>query len=313
MRMQQRSTVIPMTKQARPGVAGQVSLQSSALAYARNGWRVFPLYASDAEGHCGCGQTDCPGAGSHPRTPNGVRDATTAEHIIARWWRQEPAANIGIATGHGLLVIEVDPQRGGSLEQLQDLYALPETALARTGEGCWHLYYAYANTLVLPHSIERLGEGIEIYADGDYVIAPPGKHTNGKRYTWLNALAPAPLPIVLLPALLSSRPLNIAQELQGPVDEPQELVAGPPPKRQPVQPPSLLERAIQRTPAELVTVGEQRVEALTCLASALYEQGASDDVLKIALIAFNRIQCQPPLPREEVRRVVALYATGRDW
>ncbi len=303
-------TIIPMTRQARPVTAGRVSQQGAALAYARNGWRVFPMYACDAGGCC-CGLADCPGLGRHPRTLNGSRDATTAEHVIERWWRQEPQSNIGIATGRGLLVIEVDPHRGGSLERLQELYALPETSLARSGEGCWHLYYTYTNNLTLHSTRERLGEGIDVYADGGYVIAPPGKHANGRRYTWLNVLEPAPLPVVLLPVLLSTRPSNMGRALQEPLDEPEDLTRYT--QDEAGQQPSMLERAIQRTPDELAVTGEQRIEALTRLASALYEQGTSDDVLKISLVAFNRIQCRPPLPKEEVRRVIALYAMGRDW
>ncbi len=309
--MQQHSRIIPIAQQVQYAGTRRASLRSTALAYARNGWRIFPIYASDANGYCSCGHTDCPGPGKHPRTLNGAGDATTSEHIVARWWDQDDTACIGIATGNGLLVIEVDPQRGGSLEQLQELYALPETALVRTGGGQWHLYYTYTPTLTLRNTVERLGDGIDVYADGGYVIAPPSRHPSGKRSAWLNSLAPTPLPAVLLPTLLNSRPSNMGRALQMPIDEPAELLQAM--QEMADKPPSLLERATLRTPAELLVTGERRIAALTHLAAALHEQGASDDVLKITLTAFNRIQCCPPLPKEEVRQVMVLYATGRNW
>ena len=55
-----------------------------ALRYASWGLRVFPLHTVH-EGACSCGHADCHSAGKHPRTKNGVKDATLDYDQIQRW------------------------------------------------------------------------------------------------------------------------------------------------------------------------------------------------------------------------------------
>ncbi len=182
-----------------------VSSVNVALAYARKGWRVFPLHSISPAGTCTCGQAVCHHPGKHPRSLHTVQDATCDLHTIQHWWYQEPTANIGIATGGGLLVIDID-FRHRSLEQLMEFYALPETAIVRTGSGGWHLYFTYNQAFELYHSVGKLGRGVSSLGEGDYVVAPPGKHVSGNSSAWFNTLTAAPLPSVLLPILLSRRP-----------------------------------------------------------------------------------------------------------
>lgn len=92
-------------------------LGRSALLYASQyGFRVFPLH-SIVEGKCSCGAPDCTGTkpGKHPRTPRGSSDATTDSGIIANWWAKWPDAHIAIATGKGLVVIDIDPGTGATM------------------------------------------------------------------------------------------------------------------------------------------------------------------------------------------------------
>src|SRR5258708_4807964 len=95
-----------------------------AQAYARKGWRVFPLHEIRPNQTCSCGRSPCSSAGKHPRTKNGVKDATTDSAQIAAWWERWPTATIGIATGiapgqsRGLFVIDVDTIKGATLESL---------------------------------------------------------------------------------------------------------------------------------------------------------------------------------------------------
>ena len=98
--------MIPATKLARLGRA--------ALHYATQfGWRVFPLHSVDANG-CSCGSPACTGTkpGKHPRTARGCLDATTDADQVRAWWTQWPDANVGVATGGGLVVIDIDPRHG---------------------------------------------------------------------------------------------------------------------------------------------------------------------------------------------------------
>lgn len=53
-----------------------------AIDYAQRGWNVLPCNYK-----------------KQPATPKGVYDATTDENQIARWWGDNPKAQIGISTG----------------------------------------------------------------------------------------------------------------------------------------------------------------------------------------------------------------------
>src|SRR6266700_2778202 len=71
----------------------------AALTYAqKHGWAVLPIHTPRG-GQCSCGNPTCTSVGKHPRTPHGVKDATTDEATIRDWWTRWPDANIGIATG----------------------------------------------------------------------------------------------------------------------------------------------------------------------------------------------------------------------
>src|SRR5258707_192040 len=137
-------------------------LAESAQGYARNGWRVFPLHAVH-DGDCSCGKDHCSSAGKHPRTKNGVKDATTDARQIARWWEQWPLANIGIATGTatGLYVIDVDCAKGATLESLEELgiVGLTWTLTVRTGSGGYHLY------LLCPQALGNTAGKLAPYVD----------------------------------------------------------------------------------------------------------------------------------------------------
>src|SRR4051812_25057505 len=87
-----------------------------ALTYAARGFPVLPLHTI-SKGRCTCSKgAACASPGKHPRTSNGVYDASTNAKKIARLFKRYPRANIGIATGpkSGILVLDVDPRRGGN-------------------------------------------------------------------------------------------------------------------------------------------------------------------------------------------------------
>src|SRR5258707_135433 len=159
-------------------------LAESAQGYARNGWRVFPLHAVH-DGDCSCGKDHCSSAGKHPRTKNGVKDATTDARQIARWWEQWPLANIGIATGTatGLYVIDVDCAKGATLESLEELgiVGLTWTLTVRTGSGGYHLYLLCPQAL--GNTAGKLAPYVDTRGDGGYVVAPPSRNKHGL-YSW---------------------------------------------------------------------------------------------------------------------------------
>lgn len=80
----------------------------AALTYAGHGFKVFPVYEIDTDGRCACGRECGRDAGKHPRTRHGFKDATCNEAVIRTWWTRWPNASIGIRTGNGLAVLDVD-------------------------------------------------------------------------------------------------------------------------------------------------------------------------------------------------------------
>jgi hypothetical protein len=242
------------------------NLHRAALHYASSyGWHVLPLHSA-CGGGCTCGSPTCKNPGIHPRTPHGVKDATTDAAIIDAWWRRWPDANIGIATGQvsGVAVLDVD-----DLEALKDLEAehgpLPETVTATTGRGI-HAYFRCPpgglRSRVVP-------PGVELRADGSYVVAPPSQHWSGRQYAW--EVAPNEAELADLPDWL----------LEGP-DEPERARLGPVPER---------------------ILAGARNETLTRYAGALRRYGLDEEEIAATLLAINARRCEPPLEEREVRAI----------
>lgn len=155
-----------------PTVTG---LRAAALRYAAGGWPVLPCHWTDGDG-CSCGNAECHSPGKHPRTVNGVRNASSDPARIAAWWDRWPLANVAIATGYpGPDVVDVDTKHGRDGDELYNLArvagALGEPfAIVSTPSGGRHAY----------HRGTRQGGGavgasraLELKAVGGYVLAPP--------------------------------------------------------------------------------------------------------------------------------------------
>lgn len=162
----------------------------AALSYAGRGWRVFPIHVALA-GVCSCKQgPKCPpkSAGKHPRIKQWQVDATTDAKQVARWWQRWPGANVGIATGDasGLFVLDVDGDEGRqALAELVRLHGpLPMTAVGRTARGI----HCYFNLVAGTDARNSSGGGLDVRANGGYVLAPPSLHPSGVTYAW--AVAP---------------------------------------------------------------------------------------------------------------------------
>jgi hypothetical protein len=90
-------------------------------------------------------------------------------------------ANVGIATGDGLLVIDVDPRNGGdeSWASLELEYGRLETFRVRTGSGGQHIYLVAATPV---RSRNNWRPGVDLKGEGGYVVAPPSFHPCGEPY-----------------------------------------------------------------------------------------------------------------------------------
>jgi hypothetical protein len=173
----------------------------AALAYSRMGLRVFPLHTV-VDGRCSCSKdpaivcaSDPPSPGKHPRVKGGFKAATTDQAQIRRWWTKNPDSNIGIATGSGLAVIDIDGEEGA--QEFKALVLahgpLPATLVAQTGNG-FHAFYS-------THGLEGRGEirstamgRVHTRGEGGYVCAVPSKHISGRTYRWVQRSPIAELP-----------------------------------------------------------------------------------------------------------------------
>jgi replicative DNA helicase len=159
-------------------------LGRSALYYAKHfEWAVFP----------------CKPGEKIPLTPNGFKDATVDTGKIAEWWRRWPDANVAVATGQvsNLLAVDIDDRNGGNetLDGLISKYTpLPHTVESLTGGGGQHLLFRYPGGGVRSGA-NKLGPGVDVKADGGYIIVPPSVHPSGGVYQWEIASRPTDTPI----------------------------------------------------------------------------------------------------------------------
>ncbi len=288
-----------------------------ALFYASNNYRVLPLHAVLADQSCSCENPNCTSVGKHPLTSSGVKDATRSPARIREWWRRYPFANVGIATGQGLLVIDIDPRHDGSLEALKTSIVLPETATVQTGGGGWHLYFVYKKSQYeVRNSAGKLANGIDIRGEGGYVVAPPSNHVQGS-YHWGERRTPASASELLL-TRLGARPPSATPTVQRKAATQMELTAHIPPAQphqvapSPAKPATPTPEQVAPSPAKPATRAPEQVSGIpegkrntTLLrwSGSLRHWGASEETIVQVLQITNQACCHPPIGAEEVRAI----------
>jgi len=181
-----------------------------ALAYARHGFRVFPLHWIDGRGECSCGKAGCSSAGKHPIRMNWQQTATSDAAAIRALWRRNPDANIGVRCGENITVLDVDGDLGRST--LRDLELekgeLPETPIALTGSGGCHYYFAFEPSL---GNAVRFAPGLDVRTEGGLVVGVGSQNRNGP-YRWeaiaelSDTLKPAKMPAWLAELIAGAQP-----------------------------------------------------------------------------------------------------------
>lgn len=156
-----------------------------ALAYAAQGWPVFPCRAADDYDP----ETGEVLPEKAPLISNGFRGATLSERIIRELWKRNPGALVGIPTGErsGFWVLDVDvpPKHEDGrpwLEHQQRLHGVITTKQAETGSGGLHFLFTHE------HGIRNadVATGVETRGEGGYFIAPGSVMEDGRTYRWLN-------------------------------------------------------------------------------------------------------------------------------
>lgn len=230
----------------------------AALGYAVAGLRVFPLHRGS----------------KRPAIANGLTGATTDPTLILNWWSGWTATyNIGLATGDGLAVVDVDPRHGGEVDP-----AWPKTHTVTTPSGGLHLYYA--TDARVPNSVGRLAPGVDVRGDGGYVVAPPSEIREVGRYE----VAERGVPVAVLPEWMreAATTVTAAGSREGGDGSWGEAFV-------------LLD-----------DVGEGgRNHYMASLAGALFARGHGLADVERLMHQENRRVCVPPLSNAEVERVAA--------
>ena len=149
----------------------EISLKEWIKYYTYRGLEIFPCIRNK----------------KNPLTANGFKDASSDEQVINGWWDKYPDANIGLPTGkvNNLVVVDVDVKNdaGGmdSLQQLLEECGEFDTRVVRTPSGGLHYYFSYPQDEEIIKCRTNLRPGIDIRADGGYVVAP-GSSIDGNAY-----------------------------------------------------------------------------------------------------------------------------------
>lgn len=213
-------------------INAQPNMLSWALAYARLGYYVLPCHEpvfDHPEGHrCTCeayrhsdvcrrrdeerkarGQEPlylapdqhCKNPGKHPRgLEHGLKEATTDEATIRRWWSKYPTANIAHVPGRaGLVMLDGDSYKanyaGG--DTLTDDERRTQAAIS--GNGGEHWYFRKHDGATYTNAVGDLPAGIDIRGDNGYALLPPSMHYSGRRYEWKDGYGPKDNAAQLLP------------------------------------------------------------------------------------------------------------------
>ncbi len=247
------------------------TMKEWALHYADLGIAVFPLIPRTKK----------------PAVSNGFYKATTEKKQIEKWWTENPKYNIACATGTrsgGLVVLDFDEdeEKGkhgyGVLKEWQKIHGdLPETCQSITGRGGYH--YFYRDQSETHTSRAGLYEGIDIRADGGYIVLPPSVHPNGNSYEWEQE--PGEFEIAEVND-------NVLQFLKG--NNKQADGENKPPFKMP----------------EIVPEGE-RVSTLVGLIASLCRTNSrnmSVEAIEAAVRIENETRCVPALSEDELRKTV---------
>lgn len=240
-----------------------MTLIDAAVAFAESGIPVFPIVPKSKV----------------PLTGNGFYAAVTDTDQIGAWWITYPQANVGIPTGErsGFWVLDVDGAAGRqSLAHLEKQNGpLPQTRVFRTGSGGLHYLWTHAPGV---RNAVRFVPGLDVRADGGYIVAPPSIHESGNAYAVEVDAPVVPAPAWLL-AKVKDRKLPANPTSGGGV----QLVEG------------------------------SRNAGLASMAGRLRRAGLDYLAITAALREHNAAHCAPPLADAEVdavARSISRYERG---
>lgn len=134
------------------------------LRLAAQGWPVIPV--------------DC--RTKRPLIEDWPNRAILSPEAIRATWGKRPGVGVGVVTGDGLVVIDLDVKGGADgpanwEKHLGDLgIDLPDTPVkVQTRSGGMHLYYAVPPGQDYGNSVGTVADGVDVRGLGGFVVAPP--------------------------------------------------------------------------------------------------------------------------------------------
>lgn len=155
------------------------------------------------------------------------------------------------------------------------------TRTVRTGGGGVHHLFAYPTDGRRVRSRQGWLPGVDVRADGGYIVYPPSLHRSGLRYQFTQPVA-----------ALGAAPADLLASVRGRKHRAQGG-AGP---------------AQPRCASEQSIAEGERNSTLTALAGRLFRQGFAAPAVTDRVHAINQARCDPPLDDDEVERIVASVA-----
>jgi len=176
-------------------VSARDEMPRAAQGYISHGWPTFVLSSSKTP------VANCDPCRAEHTTPaqmeacscltcHGFYSATFDLDRVAEMIRLHPRGLLAIRTGapSGTAVVDVDAPHG--LPVMRQYIAdglLPRTVAQRTGGGGYQLLYRHPGVRI-PSGAGKGGAGVDIKADGGYVVVAPSVHPRTRRpYRWIGS------------------------------------------------------------------------------------------------------------------------------
>lgn len=187
---------------------------------------------------------------------------------IKSWFKDLKGAGLGAVTGKisNIVVIDVEHDSPYKLEQLLKKY--PTSLISKTGSGGYHLFYQYPQNRGRIANRVRMLDGVDLRADGGFIVLPPTVHACGGKYEWLQYGVPGKFPEELL-------------QLESQSTTGDNWITD-----------------IYKGVAE-----GGRNQAAASLAGYFYKKGLPKDIIEMLMFEWNE-KNDPPLPTQEIHTVI---------
>jgi len=258
-------------------------IKIEALYYVSIGLPIIPLCSATHKGMSVAHMSKCKSPGKVPLISKWTQHTMTTKENIDYWFNQCPYINIGLPLGQvsGIVGLDVDGEQGEVILNAMSGGILPVTWEFTTGNGRRILYKIPQGIKTKKLAITGKGkhEEFSIICDGQQTVMPPSMHHTGRIYKWRKDRGPKDIP-------LTEAPLWIIEQIKDDNEERKKS-----------------EHITEEHWKMKLHEGQRNVE-LTKRAGSLLGRGVTKKLVLDTLLTFNRNNCEPPLPDEEVATIV---------